>query len=371
MAYRSRDVYRGRRKYTLPLMILLFALAFLLLGTVLAFYGLQQFIVYDETGVSLQFSRPSEEGEENPVVIPLGPDLSGMVVNIVYRDPDLSGISLPVGEDTGARQAGYIHFAETQDPEDLAERIAALQQEKYEAIVFEMKTESGYLAWASQSPTAYSYGLSGTQDFTETLAALKEAGIHTTARISVCADDLLAVRNWPIALRTQAGTPYMDENGHYWLDPYNRATRLYIIELMKELAAMGFDEILLDELYHPMSDAGFSYSVPLHIEPNPQAAVGQLAVKLAQAAQELDVELSVCVDAHSLRHSLAASSGQDVELFWRIFDRIYCPSDKEMAAADRDIALRDGGAAERFVPICAYQSPENFSSYVLFSPLDE
>lgn len=371
MAYRSRDVYRGRRKYTLPLLILLFALAFLLLGTVLAFYGLQQFIVYDETGVSLQFSRPADEGgEENPVVIPLGPDLSGMVVNIVYRDPDFSGVSFPVGENTEARQAGYIHYAETQDPETLAERLAALRQEKYEAIVFEMKTEAGYLAWASQSATAYSYGLSGTEDFTEILAELKEAGIHTTARISVCADDLLAVRNWPIALRTPAGTPYVDENGHYWLDPYNRATRVYIIELMEELVAMGFDEILLDDLCHPMNEEGFGYSVPLHIEPNPQAAVGQLAVKLAEAMEGKDVELSVCVDDYSLRQSLEASSGQDLELFWRIFDRIYCPSDAERAASERDIALGSGGTAERFVPICAYQSPENFSSYVLFSPLE-
>ncbi len=371
MAYRSRDVYRGRRKYTLPLMILLFALAFLLLGTVLAFYGLQQFIVYDETGVTLQFSRPAEEAEsEDGSETPAGPDLSGMTVNIVYRDPDLSEVSLPVGEDTQALQAGYIHFAEIQDPETLAARVEALRQEKYEAIVFEMKTEAGYLAWASQSATAYSYGLSGTQDITETLTALAEAGVHTTARISVCADDLLAVRNWPIALKTQAGTPYVDESGHYWLDPYNRATRLYILELMEELAAMGFDEILLDDLYHPMSDAGFSYSVNLHVEPNPAAAVGQLAVKLAQEAQELGVELSVCVDAHSLRHSLAASTGQDVELFWRIFERLYCPTDTEMAASDRDAALRAGGAAERFVPICAYQSPDNFSAYAVYAPLD-
>ncbi len=371
MAYRSRDVYRGRRKYTLPLLILLFTLAFLVLGAVLAFYGLQQFIVYDESGVTLQFSRSDEVESDSPAA-PVGvPDLSGMAVQIVYRDPDLSEVSLPVGEDTTARQAGYIHFAETQKAETLAERVAALQAENYDAIVFEMKNESGWLAWRSAAPTAYSYGTSGTQDFAELLASLEAAGVYTVARISVCADDLLAVRNWPIALKSAAGTPYTDANGHYWLDPYNRATRLYIVELMTELAAMGFDEILLDDLRHPIDEAGFSYSVNLHVDPNPLAAVGQLAVKLAEQAQGLEVALSVCVDATSLRQELSASSGQELALFWRIFDRVYVSTDSQAAAADRDAALSFGGAVERFVPICAYQSPESFGSYVLYTPVEE
>ena len=369
MAYRARELYRGRRKHTLPLLILLFTLAFLVLGTVLAFYALQQFIVYDETGVTLQFNRAEETQESASQAVISLPDLSGMQLQLVYRDPDFSDVSLPVGEELRSLQAGYIHFAEIQKPELLAERLEALRQENYKAVVFEMKTEAGLLAWASQSATAYSYGLSGTEDLSETLAALKEAGIHTTARISVCADDLLAVRNWPIALKSEAGTPYVDADGHYWLDPYNRAARLYIIELMEELAAMGFDEILLDELCHPRSEESFSYSVSLHIDPNPRAAVGQLAVKLAEAAQELGVELSVCADTASLRGDLAESSGQDLALFWRIFERVYCPSDSEQAASDRELALKFGGSAERFVPICAYQSPESFSSYVIYSPL--
>ena len=371
MGYKPRDVYKGRRKFRLPLLILLFTAAFLLLATVGAFYGLQQFIVYGDEGVSLQFGRTQEEAPAAEAAPAVTPDVSGMTVNIVYRDPDLSNISLPVGEDLAALQAGYVNYADAADPARLASRLEALQAENYEAIVFELKTEDGYLAWASSCATAYSYGTAGTMDYTETLAALKEQGIHVSARISVCADNLLAVRNWPVALRSAAGTPYADAASNFWLDPYNRTVRLYIIDLMKELADQGFDEIILDDLYHPMDEAGFGYSVNLHIPANPRAAVGQLAVKLAEAMQEYDVELSVCVDEHSLRHDLADSTGQDLELFWRIFDRIYCESDTELASSDRDYALEAGGSAERFVPICAWQSPENFASYVVYAPQTE
>ncbi len=368
MGYKPRDVYKGRRKFRVPLLILLFAVAFLLLVTVGAFYGLQQFIVYGDEGVSLQFGRAEEESPTTEAAPAVTPDVSGMTVSVVYRDPDFSDVSLPVGQELAAVQAGYVSFADAANPSRLAARLEELQAEAYSAIVFELKTEEGYLAWASTCATAYSYGTAGTMDYTETVAALKEQGVHVSARISVCADNLLAVRNWPIALLSATGTPYADDASNFWLDPYNRSLRFYIIDLMGELVAQGFDEIILDDLYHPVDEAGFGYSVGLHVPANPRAAVGQLAVKLAEAMQEYDVELSVCVDEHSLRYDLADSTGQDLELFWRIFDRIYCESDSELAASDRDYALEAGGSAERFVPICAWQSPENFGSFVVYAP---
>lgn len=350
-------------------MIVLFGLAFLILSTVAAFYGLQQFVVYDESGVTLQFSAPEEEAETPAAEAPAAtPDVSGMQVTIVYRDPDFSQVSLPVGEDLPAVKAGYVSYYEATDPLRLTARITELQTAGYSDFIMDLKTASGTLAWASQSGTAIGYGTNGLMDYTETLAALHEQGAHVSARISVCADNLLAVRNWPLALRAAAGTPYVDSENVFWLDPYNRELRLYIIDLIGELAAQGFDEIILDDLYHPISDQGFSYSVTLHTEASPRASVGQLAVKLAEAAQEYDIALSVCVDGDSLRYDLADQTGQDLELFWRVFDRIYCSGSRDVAASDRDQALSFGGSRDRFVPICAYEAPEGFDSYVVYIP---
>ena len=54
MPYRPKDIYRGRRKFHVPLTILLFVLAGLFIGAVVMFYALQQYIVYDQSGVTLQ-----------------------------------------------------------------------------------------------------------------------------------------------------------------------------------------------------------------------------------------------------------------------------------------------------------------------------
>lgn len=369
MGYKPRDIYKGRRKYKVPLMILFFVLALLLVLTVGLFYGLQQFIVYDETGVHLQLVSPeAEENPEAPAAVIPTPDVSGMTVNIVYRDPDFSQVSFEVGQERDARESAFVSFRDASDGARLQTRLAELQEQGYTSFLLDLKTESGQLAWASMAPMALSFGTGGTMDYTETVAALHEQGMSVAARISVCADNLLAVRNWPLALRNSAGMPFADDNEVFWLDPYNRQVRLYIIDLMEELAAQGFDEIVLDDLWHPSAEEGFAYSINLHTEASPTAAVCQLAVKLAEGAEGLGVELSLCLEGDSLRYDQAHRSGQDLELLWRVFDRFYCSTDAETAVSDRDQALRFGGSAQRFVPICPYQAPEGFDSYVLYTP---
>ena len=64
MPYRPRDIYRGRRKYRVPLTIGLFVLAFLIVSAVALFYILQQFLVYDQTGVRLQLPFMAQETVE-------------------------------------------------------------------------------------------------------------------------------------------------------------------------------------------------------------------------------------------------------------------------------------------------------------------
>ncbi len=370
MPYSSRDIYRSRRKFRTPLLILLFLLAFLLVLAVVAFYGLQQFLVYDQSGVSLQFSRDtaSETVESvQPTAIPT-PDVSGMQVNIVFTDPSFDDIALTVGEDLSPLRARQIGFTELLDSVKLDEGVTAAVEAGCNAVVLEMKSGSGQLAWRSSTELAVSYGTTGAADFTETLTALHEQGLYVVAKLSVCADDLMAVRNWPIALRTADGQPYQDADGHYWLDPYNRELRSYIIPLMQELATMGFDEILLTDLAHPSTDTTLQYSVTLRSEANPSAAVSQLARRLAEAMQDSGTRLSVQITESALDTESATKTGQDLTVLWRLFDRIVCPCTSEQAETDRTAALAMGGSAERFVPFCTWSAPDGWDSFIYSVP---
>ena len=369
MSYRPRDIYRGRRKFHVPLTIFLFVLAGLFIGAVVLFYTLQQYIVYDQNGVTLQLpfmqtEAPllSEEEEEAPV-----PAFEPIAVQVIYEEPDYSDIDMGGWQDLSPTQARFIPFSDASSDTKLAAALSNAQSNGYSGVVLELKDRSGRLAWASGSELAAAYGTGGTMDYTDTIEALHEQDMTCAAQICCFADELMATRNWPATLQQTSGTPYRDGNGVYWLDPYNRTVRGYLIELVQELSAMGFDEIILADLYHPVSDAPFLYSVTLLTEPNPVTAVCQTGRRITEELKGSGTPISVLISADSLRNGRAEQTGQDLSVFWRLFARVYCPTDYWTAASDRDLAvesLNDGDPSVRFVPV-SETPPEDMESYVV------
>ncbi len=370
MPYRPRDIYRGRRKFRVPLTIFLFVLAGLLIGAVALFYGLQQYLVYDQTGVRLELpfmqSGDAEQVSDAASAEP-SPTLEPVIVQVIYEEPDFSEVDLGGWESLSESRTRFVPIADAVDETKLASAVAAAASGDFTGIVLQLKDESGQLAWASTCELAAAYGTSGTMDYTETVAALHEKGLTAAAQISCCADALMARRNWPVTLQTLGGGAYQDEDGVYWLDPYNRSIRGYLIDLMGELTAMGFDEIILADLYHPVSEEAFSYSVTLQTEPDPVVAVCQMGQRLAESLSGTETAVSVRIDTDSLRDGLGAQTGQDIDIFWRLFARLYCPTSPEAAASDLELCadtMNGGAAATRFVAVCELV-PEGMSSYMI------
>lgn len=370
MAYRPRDIYRGRRKFRVPLTVFLFVLSVLIISAVVLFYGLQQYLVYDQSGVSLQLpfmggetaapvsDQTSEEPEATFEPVP---------VQVVYEDPDFSDLDLGGWQELSATRARFVPFSEAINTAELESAVTNLSPEEYTGLVLELKDESGQLAWASASELAVNYGTSGALDYTETVAALHEKGLTAAAQISCCADALMARRNWPVSLQSVAGKAYQDEDGVYWLDPYNRDVRGYLIDLMAELSAMGFDEIILTNLYHPIREGGFTYSVTLQTQANPVNAVCQMARRLAESLSGTGTAVSALIDGASLRDGLSAQTGQDLEIFWRIFARLYCVTDGYDIATTVEAAterMTQGDMAVRLA-LMGTSAPEGEHSYVI------
>jgi len=368
MAYRPRDIYKGRRKVRVPLTIFLSVLAFLIVGTVVMFYTLQQFIVYDQTGVTLQLPFMVEETEEETAEAPK-PTFVPIQVEIIYEDPDFSQIDLGGWEDLEATQLYFIGFDTVVDPVKLATAVTFAETEGYTGVVLELKGTKGQLAWTSSCETALAYGTGGYGSYEETVQTIHDAGMTAVAQISCCADNLLSERNWTVTLQTVGGTTYRDSNNIGWLDPYNRTVRNYIEDLMGEVAAMGFDEILLADLYHPYSDTGFLYSTTLQTAPNPTTAICQMARRLVESLEGTGVAVSALLDEDSLRNNGSALTGQDVGIFWSIFARLYCPSQSGSSADNKVLAIENltqGDADVRFVPVSS-GTPEDFESYCIRS----
>ena len=365
------EVYRGRRKRLNVLGVVFGALAALILLTVVLFFGLQKYIVFEHDGVrvALPGAAAGEDG-----ALPndeTAPEQVNAVLEIT--DPDYSAVPAAAGEGLANMAAVFVP-AQDVSMSGVGRYMSVMSSYGANALVLEVKPVSGQLVWASSSPTAAAYSLNGTLDLEAMVAALRQQDeddeLYLVAQLSCCIDGLLAERCPSAALRFATGAAYADSEGA-WLDPYSATVSAYLSELCSELAEMGFDELLLKSLSLPITEEAIGFSVELSSTPTPEAAVCGLAVELTNALEAYDIPVSAILDTTSLRSGLADKSGQNLELFGKVFDRLCSATDSAwLSGVDRDSIdqyLTLGSLETRYVPIMNYV-PEGFTSCIIRVP---
>lgn len=363
------EVYRGRRKRLNVLGMVFGALAALILLTVVLFFGLQKYIVFEHDGVRVALPGAAA-GEDGPLPNDeTAPEQVNAVLEIT--DPDYSAVPAAAGEGLANMAAVFVP-AQDVSMSGVGRYMSVMSSYNANALVLEVKPVSGQLVWASSSPTAAAYSLNGTLDLEAMVAALRQQDdeLYLVAQLSCCIDGLLAERCPSAALRFATGAAYADSEGA-WLDPYSATVSAYLTELCSELAEMGFDELLLKSLSLPITEEAIGFSVELSSTPTPEAAVCGLAVELTNALEGYDIPVSAILDTTSLRSGLADKSGQNLELFGKVFDRLCSATDSAwLSGVDRDSIdqyLTLGSLETRYVPIMSYV-PEGFTSCIVRVP---
>ena len=365
------EVYRGRRKRLNVLGVVFGAIAALILLTVVLFFGLQKYIVFEHDGVRVALPGAAA-GEDGPLPNDeTAPEQVNAVLEIT--DPDYSAVPATAGEGLADMAAVFVP-AQDVSMSGVGRYMSVMSSYGANALVLEVKPVSGQLVWASSSPTAAAYSLNGTLDLEAMVAALRQQDeddeLYLVAQLSCCIDGLLAERCPSAALRFATGAAYADSEGA-WLDPYSATVGAYLSELCSELAEMGFDELLLKSLSLPITEEAIGFSVELSSTPTPEAAVCGLAVELTNALEGYDIPVSAILDTTSLRSGLADKSGQNLELFGKVFDRLCSATDSAwLSGVDRDSIdqyLTLGSLETRYVPIMNYV-PEGFTSCIVRVP---
>ena len=169
---------------------------------------------------------------------------------------------------------------------------------------------------------------------TEPLERLRDRNAYLIARVSALADTSMATRYAPIALKNSNGSGVFVQDGTAWLDTYSDIVRDYLSGLMQELKDLGFDEVLFNGFYLPDSPL-LQYSAAMTGTPDPLSAVSSLAVWLRGEADRIGIRMSVQLEATPLLHMESAKVGQDLSLFFKVFDRIAF----DVSADDQNAAL--------------------------------
>jgi hypothetical protein len=147
----------------------------------------------------------------------------------------------------------YLTHLTAADDKRFNELVALIKRTELNAMVIDVKGDSGHVFYDSKVPLAREIGaVEPTFDVRKRLRQLQEANIYAIARVVVMEDTLLATAKPQWAVRNKAtGQPWRDFNGIAWMNAYRSEVWDYNIAIAREVAELGFDEVQYDYVRFP------------------------------------------------------------------------------------------------------------------------
>lgn len=133
--------------------------------------------------------------------------------------------------------------------------LAAMKAAGGNMIVFDGKDEDGIVSWKSNVPLAKKINAFKEGPIQGDLKAKVELahkyGIHVAARVCCFHDPILAKARPDLAPRDVNGGIWKELGRQAWVDPSKPEAQQYVIDLAKELASYGVDEVQWDYVRFP------------------------------------------------------------------------------------------------------------------------
>lgn len=83
---------------------------------------------------------------------------------------------------------------------------------------------------------------------------LADQNVYAIARLPAFRDYEYGLNHVPDGLPTSGGFLWADDDYCYWLDPTSQGTLTYLLQIVSELKALGFDEVVFEEFRFPDTD---------------------------------------------------------------------------------------------------------------------
>ncbi len=322
--------YRGRTTASDVLRVIIIILAVLVAAAVALLIYAQRYLVYSDDGVRLElppFLSFLQTGEPEPDA----PDLGGAAIVEAPPEPEpepppeppLAALQLPL--------------------EALRDGTASqlLEQAGANALVVEMKAPQGTLGWFSGEDLAELAGINfSDRGINQVLRDWNAGEVYTVARVSCLRDNTLPYRRRDLAVRASYGN-WQDDRRTRWLDPAEPEVQSYVAALCGELAALGFDEILLEDCAFPTRGNLRSITGLQQGEDRIQTIQGPdgLLEQIRAAVEPYEIRLSVLLDAPLPEEGSGGLTREGLE---RLLDRVWLPQAED--------AGQEGGSTVSVVP---------------------
>ncbi|KIL38169.1 hypothetical protein SD70_28260 [Gordoniibacillus kamchatkensis] len=192
----------------------------------------------------------------------------------------------------------------------LEQLIKLLNDTELNAMVIDVKNDSGQITYDSQVALVNEAGSDDTRpiaDMRGLLKRLKDNNIYTIARIVAFKDPYLCSVRKDLAMQKKTGGVWRDRKGVAWVDPYHPVVQAYNIDLAKEAAQLGFDEIQFDYVRFPENGDKVDSEVKFR---NPQKlSKPELIASFLEKAKTALPNVPVSADVFGMTPSVAGDMG--------------------------------------------------------------
>lgn len=153
-------------------------------------------------------------------------------------------------------------------------------------IMIDLKGGYGSAYYSSTLPGIVTSSEVSVASVDELIGFMNEKNFYTIARISALRDYNFGLNNVPAGLMHTNGLGLWPDEGHcYWLDPTKEQTINWIVDVIKEIKNMGFDEVVLTDFRFPDTDM-------IRFDGDKAAALTDAATKLIAECAEKDFAVS-------------------------------------------------------------------------------
>jgi len=194
-------------------------------------------------------------------------------------------------------------------------------------LVIDMKDSHGTVTYKSKLKMVEKVGSGGTliKSLNNYVKQLKAKGYYLVARIVVFRDPIFArYKGSKFGVKVK-GTKrlFTDENGFIWVDPFSEAAWQYNIDIAKEVAEAGFDEIQFDYVRFPSYDGSSIPFFAFQRNKDREEAVQNFLMRARKTLAEENVKISVAIFGYTTWHNSLPREGQHLYRIGNEVDVVY------------------------------------------------
>lgn len=184
-----------------------------------------------------------------------------------------------------------------------------VQKSRINAVVINVQNDDSEWVFDTKNPDAVEADNTDVylENMAERVKALKDKGIYTIARVVTFQQPTMAKARPEWAVKSSVtGKVWIggELNQQAWLDASIPATHDYILEMTKEVIALGFDEIQYDYVRFPSDPAPIEPGKPVFSQPltdtTKALAIEQFLTKAHAVIQPTDAFMSIDIFGYSL-----------------------------------------------------------------------